>query len=356
MKVFFLSKRRPQGRDLYTRPYGRFFHLPWLLAEHGHEVHLLLLSYRRDPSATRRLDGLYLHTVPALPRGPGPYLAKADALCAEVGPDWVIGFSDTWYGILAQRLAEKHGCNSLIDAYDNYESYIPWCTPLHLAWRRAIKRATAVTAAGPQLANLMQAARPTGAVEVVPMAADPLFRPMDQVTARQTMNLPLTKKLIGYCGSIYRNRGMEFLFQLAERVTSRMPDVQFIFSGRRQKGIAIPSCIQYLGYIPDARMPTLLNSMDTLLVMINGKSAFGQYSYPAKLYEAMRCEIPVVASATEPARWILDNEEQFLGKPGDLDDFTDKVIRNTSLGRHQYRAQNSWENSADLFEKALHGD
>ena len=38
MKILMLSKRRPQGRDLFTRPYGRFFHLPRLLAEAGHTV------------------------------------------------------------------------------------------------------------------------------------------------------------------------------------------------------------------------------------------------------------------------------------------------------------------------------
>lgn len=56
MKLLCLCKRHPQGRDLFNRPYGRFFHLPRLLAERGHEVHLLLLSYRNDPSAKRR-DG-----------------------------------------------------------------------------------------------------------------------------------------------------------------------------------------------------------------------------------------------------------------------------------------------------------
>ena len=149
MKLLCLCKRRPQGRDLFTQPYGRFYHLPCLLAKRGHEVHLLLLSYRNEAPVYRREGNLHWHSVSVLPMGPLPFLQKAARLAAELIPDWVIGFSDTWFGILAERLAKKVGAQSLIDAYDNYESYIPWLKPLHLLWRHSLARANVVAAAGP---------------------------------------------------------------------------------------------------------------------------------------------------------------------------------------------------------------
>ena len=36
MRLLFVCKRHPQQRDLVTRPYGRFFHLPVALAALGH--------------------------------------------------------------------------------------------------------------------------------------------------------------------------------------------------------------------------------------------------------------------------------------------------------------------------------
>jgi len=50
MKLLFLCKSRPMARDLIESPYGRFFYLPKLLAERGHEVRVALLDYRRAPN------------------------------------------------------------------------------------------------------------------------------------------------------------------------------------------------------------------------------------------------------------------------------------------------------------------
>ena len=81
-------------------------------------------------------------------------------------------------------------------------------------------------------------------------------------------------------------------------------------------------------------MPFLLNSMNVLAV-INRLSAFGRFSYPAKLYEAMACSIPVVATATEPATWILGGEQRFLVRPGDSHDLALENIRPAVAGSNR---------------------
>jgi hypothetical protein len=136
MKILFLSKRRPQGKDLLTRPYGRFFHIPRILAESGHDVTLLVLSYKGDPPLRLSKDGLILMSESLFPSGPFAYVLKAKRLVEQVKPDWIVGFSDTYYGILAVKLAERFRTNAVIDAYDNYESYIPWLKPIHILWRK----------------------------------------------------------------------------------------------------------------------------------------------------------------------------------------------------------------------------
>ena len=73
--------------------------------------------------------------------------------------------------------------------------------------------------------------------------------------------------------------------------------------------------MRWLGYLPDEDIPVLLNCMDVFAV-ISLISAFGRFSYPVKLYEAMACRIPVAATATEPAIWILKDRDAFLAPSG----------------------------------------
>ena len=138
MKILFLCKRRPQSRDLLIRPYGRFFNLPRELSNKGHKSYLLLLNYRNEPYVRTENNGIVWISESINHFTPFHYYASACELIKNIRPDWVVGFSDIYYGILAEHLGRKFGIKSAIDAYDNFESYIPYLKPLHLLWRRAL--------------------------------------------------------------------------------------------------------------------------------------------------------------------------------------------------------------------------
>ena len=352
MKILMLCKRRPQGRDLFTRPYGRFFHLPKLLAEAGHTVYLLLLSYLGDPPLRVERDGITWLSESIRPYGPARYLRKAAEIVKAFRPDWIVGFSDTYFGIIARHLAGRHQTRAAIDAYDNYESYLPWCFPLHRAWRNALKEAEVVTAAGPQLAHLLQAHRPGRSVHVVPMSADPAFMPLDRPACRARMGMPAGSRLIGYCGSLTEGRGIGDVLLAAETLARDIPDAQLVLSGRKSRKIHLPPKVKWMGYLPDPDIPVLLNCMDAVAVP-NRLSAFGRYSYPVKLYEAMACGIPVLATATEPSKWILQNQAMFLANPDDPFDMVRKLKDVLQLGRIVYPGIGDWTIGARKFEQAL---
>lgn len=352
MRILILCKRRPQGRDLFTQPYGRFYHLPRLLAEDGHEVHMLLLGYQREPAEYRQDGNLHWHTISALPWGPQGYVSRAHQLARELTPDWIIGFSDTWYGILAQSVAAACGTRSLIDAYDNYESYIPWLKPLHWFWHRALRRADAVTAAGPQLAELLGACAGNRKVEVIPMAADPNFSPLPKKECRQLLGLPIDGILVGYTGALNPNRGINLLFATFEKLRESVPQAQLVLSGRLAEGVRLPEKVHWLEYRPPEQVSTILNSLD-LLFVLNMPGAFGNFSYPAKLYEAMRCEIPVVASDVPATAWILRKHSQLLARAGNAEDFSAKAVVALSLGRYNYSQAGGWEESAGILSETL---
>jgi len=341
------------GRDLITRPYGRFFYLPYYLAKRGHEVTILLLDYRNEAQFDAYRDGIRWISEPLALRNPWRYLGRLRQLLRVDQHDWVIGLSDTYFGILAEYYGHKCGIRSCIDAYDNYESYIQWLKPLHGLWRRALSRADTITAAGPDLAQFMSRQRNGRPAVVVPMAADPIgFMPMDQTECRSKMGLPVDGRLIGYCGSLHKSRGIEVLFEAFERLKQTYPDVGLVLSGRQWSNVPVPESACSLGYIEDEQMPLLLNCMDALAV-VNQDSAFGRYSHPVKLYEAMSCHVPVVVTATAASKWILRDKPELLVPPSDADALSSGLAAAMDRGRIAYPSVPEWQSVCDVFERAL---
>lgn len=348
MNLLFLCKRRPMGKDLFTSPYGRFFYLPKLLAESGHDVVILLLDYENTSAIDAQQYGFRWISAPVF-----SYTKALQKQMNHTRPDWIIGFSDTYFGILASHYGRKLGYRSCIDAYDNYESYLPWLKPLHWAWRRALAQADLITAAGPALIELMSANRQGQSTAVVPMAADPIgFRLLDKIECRKLLELPTDVTQVGYCGSLHRSRGVEVFFDAIRMMQERRPDIRFIHSGRTWNNVPLPSSLQSLGYIDDDIMPSMLNCMDTLVV-INRPSAFGHYSHPVKLYEAMSCQVPVVATRTLAAEWILRDHANCLFEPDNPEALCAAIIKSLRSPHPHYRSMPTWQSSCAVFERAL---
>jgi glycosyltransferase involved in cell wall biosynthesis len=290
--------------------------------------------------------GINWSSVSLIKHGPFAYSREAKRIIQNGKPDWIVGFSDTYYGILAQRLGVKYQIKSIIDAYDNYESYIPWAKPLHAMWRESLSQADLVTAAGPSLADLLKQHRPSKQTVIAPMAADPQFQPMDKIKCRQKLGLHVDKKIIGYSGStVVSGRGVETLFNAFDRLKQESENMELVITGRKGRGVNIPRDAKWLGYLPDEKMPLLMNSLDVLVVM-NKDSIFGNYSYPVKLYEAMKCRIPVVVSRTLSTEWIMQSYKDLLVDPENPTELADKIIFAQALEETKYENPKNWDEIA----------
>ncbi len=351
LKLLFLSKRRPQGRDLIERPYGRFHYLPRHLAQTGHEVRMLLGSYEAEPEFQGDIDGIQYQSSRMFPNLV-QFRHRAIETARTWEPDVVVGCSDTWFGILAASLARSTGASLVIDAYDNYEAYLPAARPLHWLWRRALRRADGLSAAGPELLQLLQQSNPQAAAAVVPMCADPIFAPQAPEEARGRLGLPLDRRLIGYLGTADKTRGFALFDQAMTSLMRDRKDFDVVISGRSNVELALPpGRVHKLGYIDDELMPAL-NSACDLLLCLNRDSAFGNYSYPVKIYEAIACQRPVLASASGPARWILGDEKRALVEQESAADLARKV--SAMLDEPLILpAAPGWETSAQRFAALL---
>ena len=353
MKLLFVSKRHPQQRDLLERPYGRFHYLPVALATMGHEVRVLLCSHRRMANAILERDGVRWSSHDVLALGPRLLVATLAREAEAFRPDWTVGCSDAWYGWLAQMLTQRAGGRLGIDAYDNYEAYMRWNLPLHWKWRRAVRAADLVTAAGPQLAERLQShCHGDRTVEILPMAADPCFVPMERASCRDRLGLPQDAPLIGYSGGWASNRGTHILLECFALVRQARPDARLVLSGRPPaEACATPGVIA-LGYLDDALLPVLLNALDVSCT-ITANSAFGRYSYPAKLCEAMACAVPVVATATAPVRWMLHDDPRFLAEVGSAASLAERILERLPMGRVDYGVLPSWADVARQMDALL---
>jgi glycosyltransferase involved in cell wall biosynthesis len=353
VRILFVCKRHPQQRDLIERPYGRFHHLPVALATLGHDVRVQLCSHRHLPSLEAQTDGVTWSSHDVRTLGLRGLLRRLAQETQTFRPDWVIALSDTHYGCLARRLARISNARLAIDAYDNYEAYMPWNLPLHMLWRNSIRAADLVTAAGPQLAQRLQSHRHRGhPVEIIPMAADPEFTPLERKSCRHALGLPPDAPLVGYVGSWTRNRGTIMLIDAFRRARAALPDLQLVLSGRPPVEVLAEPGVLGTGYVPDAQLPALINALD-LACVITADNSFGRYSYPAKLCEAMACGVPVVATATEPVRWMLGERPEYLVPMGDAKVFAERVSDLLAVPRADYGLRTTWAAQAQRLNCLL---
>lgn len=353
MRILFITKPHPQQRDVIERPYGRFHYLPVELAAAGHDVSVTMCSIRRLASTKLTRDGVAISSHDVLVLGLPVLWRTLLAEARAIRPDWIIGCADSWTGILAAHLAARLNARLAIDAYDNYEAYMPWNFPLRWAWRAAVRKAALVTAAGPQLAeHLQQFRRGRRRAEVVPMAADPAFFPRDRASCRAALGLPATACLLGYLGSWAQRRGTSVLIESLAQIRQSRPDVYLVLSGNPPAPVASQTGVIALGYLDDAQLPLLVSALDVACV-ITADTAFGRHSYPAKLCEAMACGVPVVASASDPICWMLGGDQRFLARIGQADDVSSRALANLALGRVDYGELPSWTNSGRQFEALL---
>lgn len=356
MRLLFLAKRFPQQRDLIDHPYGRFHHLPVVLAALGHDVRVQLYSHRRLQSVEREACGVRWSSHDVLSLDLRGTWLKLQAGVMAFSPDWIIGCSDTWFGWLAHRLAHRTSARLAVDAYDNYEAYMPWNLPLHHKWRRAVRAANLVTAAGPQLAERLQFFRHGGrSVKVLPMVADPSFVPLNREACRRTLGLPEAAPLIGYSGSWTRNRGTRLLLDSFQRIRAVQPNARLVLSGRPPAGVSATAGVIPLGYLDDSQLPVLLNALNVACV-ITADNSFGRYSYPAKLCEAMACGVPVVATATEPVRWMLNDDARYMATVGSAEAVAARVLANLGVSRVDYGRLTSWQENGKRFESLISDD
>ncbi len=333
MRVVVLTKRQYTNRDVIDDRFGRLWEIPFGLAGAGCRVTCICLSYQKKSTSPETIEDPRGNTVRWISVNLGVfaifgifrYLYVANKIIREERPDVIWSCSDTVYNVLGYYFSKMHGCRSVADLYDNFESFVSYRVPvLRGLFRKAVRESDGVSCVGERLHSHVVSnygrKKPTS---VITNAVDTtVFRPMNKVECREKFGLPQDSLLIGSAGAMHSHRGADMMFRAHAGHSGELEDVHFAIAGPRPPGTPIPVAddIHDLGLIPFEEVPTLLNALD-VAVVYNRKSQFGDFCFPQKLYEILACRIPIIAADVGEMSFLLRNFPHLLYEDGNVESF-----------------------------------
>jgi teichuronic acid biosynthesis glycosyltransferase TuaC len=363
LRILVLTKRQYMGKDLLDDRFGRFRELPLELARLGHEVQGLSLSYRPRPTdsiidcgpsrdgqvlwhSLNLVDGVF----PALRR----YFKLARQLLQDFRPDILWACSDAYHAIFGHWLTQKCGIKYVIDLYDNFEAFGATKFPAVLRlFKRAVCGADGVTCFSRRLAERIVRTYPRIKPTVVLESGvnTEWFFPQDRTRCRQSLGLPEDATIIGTAGALYRNRGIDALFQGFEILNAEDANIHLALAGPRERRSCIPKSpnVHDLGILPWQRVPLLISALD-VAVSCYRDSEIGRYSFPQKAYEIIACQTPIVSAAVGTMIDLLASHPECLFEPDDPKGLAEAVRAQLARPAPMDLKAPSWSDSAKQLE------
>lgn len=182
---------------------------------------------------------------------------------------------------------------------------------------------------------------------------------------RDDLGLPQEKKIAMYVGHLYAWKGIDIVFDAAEKLKSRS-DVVFLFVGGTERDVAkykhisqerALSNVRILGHQKKETVPKFLSTADILLLPnLATTNESSMYTSPIKMFEYMASGVPIIASNLPSLREVLNTQNALLVPPGDADAIAVAIstlledpaqAHTLSSQAHADVASHTWENRAE---------
>jgi glycosyltransferase involved in cell wall biosynthesis len=355
LRILVLSKRQYMRKDLLDDRFGRFREIPLALAQKGHNVQGLCLSYRPKtaglfhdgPVSWRSINATRL-MLPGLIR----FINKANFYAMSSDVIWAC--SDSIYGIIGYGLSKKHNIPIVFDLYDNFESFLMARLPVFKQlYRHVVVNCDAVTCVSRPLETLVSAyGRKKRTIIIDNAVRKDLFFPFNKEKCREKLKLAQDVWLVGTAGALTSNRGIKILFDAFNILKNKYPRLHLAVSGPRDISIPRDERIHDLGVLPFERVPIFLNALDVGIVC-NLETAFGKYCFPQKTRELMACNIPIVAANVGSMKDVFTEHPEWLFDPNKVQSLV-KVLENRFDDRTtHYGSPPTWGDLAQILEKIM---
>lgn len=347
------------SKDVILDKYARLYEIPNQLSLLGHEVECFCLSYQSHKNGdwdestnskkliwhSKSYIGLNKLSILSYPF----YLLN---LLSKNKPDIIIAASDIPHIVMGQWLAKKLDVPFVADLYDNFEAYgqakIPFMKSL---FHKALSSASLISTTSYSLAEKVKKEHPN-VPNIFPMPSvinQKLFKVGDKQKARQYLNLPLDKPLIGTAGGLTKMKGIEDLFNAWEILKKENDQVCLVLAGPTEKNTPLPSDdrVIYLGLLAHEDVAKLFQALD-VGVMCIPDDGFGRYCFPQKAYEMLATNLAVVGTNIGDLSNILENSQ--LYKIHDINGLANKIKKQIESPRFQRIFVPNWEYAISQLE------
>jgi glycosyltransferase involved in cell wall biosynthesis len=145
-------------------------------------------------------------------------------------------------------------------------------------------------------------------------------------------------KYILYCGSLtILKDGVNILIESFYRISDKYPDINLVLIGKGDTiedemlikelvtRLNIDKRVIFLGQLPRTAIPAYLCNA-RVLALARPESIIADAGFPSKLTEYLATGKPVVVTKVgEIPAYLTDSKNAFLSKPGNIDEFTEKL-------------------------------
>ena len=346
------------NKDLIDDRFGRFREIPLALAQKGHSVQGLCLSYRHQteglfhdgPVCWRSINATAL-MLPGLIR----FFFRAYQYARHSDVIWAC--SDSFYGIIGCLLGRICSKPVIFDIYDNFgEFYIASLPVVKQLYHWAIRQSDAITCLSEPFARFIR--DKFGRTEMVyPIefaVRDDLFKPLDKKYCRKMLNLPLEATIIGTAGGLYKIRDVDLLIDAFMYLKEKYPDLHLAVAGPRDPNFYIPNepRVHDLGILKFEKTPYFWSCLDVAVICYAADN-FGEYCFPQKTREIMACDIPLIAAGVNSLKELLKNIPDWLYVPGDSKSLASVLEKRLFDSSTAYGQPPTWFDLANTLEEIM---
>jgi teichuronic acid biosynthesis glycosyltransferase TuaC len=352
------------SKDVILDKYARLYEIPNQLALLGHEVECFCLSYQShddgfwDESShlkklkwtSKSYKGLSKINILLY-----PFKLLTDI--QKFQPDVIIAASDIPHIIMGSWLANKLKIPFVADLYDNFEGFgqakIPFMKSM---LRNAVKNAQLITTTSQPLAEFLKYEYcALGEIFSMPSTIDKsLFNTSEKKQARENLGLSINKIYIGTAGGLYKDKGIEVVYQAWEKIKNLNPDIELVLAGPYE--IDFPPLnderVHYLGTLTHDKVATLFQSLDIGIISILD-TPFGRYCFPQKAYEMLACNLSVVVSDIGEMSHLFSNYSNVLFEAGDAESLAQQVLSQLSNPTKINIEIEDWEQIIGKLERKI---
>ena len=314
----------------------------------------MAVDYQSSVEDKLETPGVDFHSFPFSFLNSFAFVAKMYRQFHRFCPDVLIASGDTHLGALGLLCARILGIPFIFDVYDDYVTFESHKIPgMRKLFYYSIREADlVVTASVPLNRRLCEFNK---AVLTIENGTDVnLFKPIDRESARSTLSVNKDKTVIGFFGSITRNRGVQTLIQAISTLRSAYPNVLLLIAGKNSFKLKLNEPhIDYRGMVPHKEIPLFINACDVVVIpYLSDRQA--EMTNACKIAEYLACRVPVVATRVSNHAEIFAAAAQGICEPGNAEDMALAIRFQLESPRVvDFPKDITWQNLGQRLSEAL---